>query len=146
VLRGIFGPKRDEVTGGWRKLHNEKLHYLYSSPSIIQMIMSRKMRWAGHVTRIREKRDACRILVGQPERKRPLGRSRLWWVNNIIPCRTVSKQRPRDNQIYRNRCWVTVVNKHMSPATNQHATIEELLETVFLRWSVPGGITGPLCS
>jgi hypothetical protein len=66
----IFGPKKDEVTGGWRKLHNEELHNFYSSPSIIRMIKSRRMRWA----RMGEKRNACRILVGKPERKRPLGR------------------------------------------------------------------------
>jgi hypothetical protein len=63
VLRRIFGPKRDEVTGGWRKLHNEELHNLYSSPSIIRMTKSRKMRWAGHVARMGEKRNAYRILV-----------------------------------------------------------------------------------
>jgi hypothetical protein len=83
VLRGIFGPKRDEVTGGWRKLHNEELHNLYSSPSIIKMITSRSMRWAGHVARMWKKRNACRILVGTPEGKRPLGRPRLRWVDNI---------------------------------------------------------------
>jgi hypothetical protein len=83
VLRRIFGPKRDEVTGGWRKLHNEELHNLYSSPSIIIMIKSRRMRWAGHVARTGEKRNAYRILVGTPEGKRPLGRSRRRWVDNI---------------------------------------------------------------
>jgi hypothetical protein len=67
----IFEPKIDEVTGGWRKLHNEELHILYSSPSIIRMIKSRRMRWAGHVARMDEKRNADRILVGKPERKRP---------------------------------------------------------------------------
>jgi hypothetical protein len=69
VLTRIFGPKRDEVTGGWRKLHNEELHNLYSSPSIIRMIKSRRVRWAGHVARMGEKRNACRILVGNPEGK-----------------------------------------------------------------------------
>jgi hypothetical protein len=64
VLREIFGPKRDEVTGGWRKMHNEELHNLYSSPSIIRMIKSRRMIWAGHVARMGEKRNAYRILVG----------------------------------------------------------------------------------
>jgi hypothetical protein len=83
MLRGIFGPKRDEVTGGWRKLHNEELHNLYSSPSIIRMIKSRRMRWAGHVARMGEKRTAYRILVGKPEGKRPLGRPRRRWVDNI---------------------------------------------------------------
>jgi hypothetical protein len=83
VLRRIFGRKRDEVTGGWRKLHNEKLHNLYASPSIIRMIKSRRMRWAGHVARMREKRNAYRILVGNPEGKRPLGRPRggMYWID-----------------------------------------------------------------
>jgi hypothetical protein len=83
VLRRIFGPKRDGVTGGWRKLHNEELHDLYSSPSIIGMMKSRRMRWVGYVARIREKRNAYRILVGKPEGKRPLGRPRSRWVDNI---------------------------------------------------------------
>jgi hypothetical protein len=64
VLRGIFRPKRDEVTGDWRKLHNEELHNLYSSPNIIRMIKPRRMRWAGHVARMGETRTAYRILVG----------------------------------------------------------------------------------
>jgi hypothetical protein len=91
VLTRIFGPKRDEVTGGWRKLHNEELRNLYSSPSIIRMsspsiirmIKSRRMRWAGHVARMGAKRTAYRILVGMPEGKRPLGRPRRKWVDNI---------------------------------------------------------------
>jgi hypothetical protein len=83
VLRRIFGPKRDEVTGGWRKLHNEQLHNLYSSSSIIRMIKPRRMRWAGFVARIEKKRNAYRILVGNPEGKRPLGRARRKWVYNI---------------------------------------------------------------
>jgi hypothetical protein len=74
VLRSIFGPKRDEVTGGWRKLHNEKLHNLYSSPSIIRMIKSGRMRWVGHVAQMGENRNAYGILVGRPK-----GR----WVENI---------------------------------------------------------------
>jgi transcription termination factor 2 len=83
VLRRIFGPKRDEVTGEWRKLHNEELRDLYSSPSIIRMIMSRMMKWAGHVARMGEKRNARRLLVGKPEEKRPLGRPRRRWMDNI---------------------------------------------------------------
>jgi hypothetical protein len=83
VLRRIFGPKRDEVTGDRRKLLNEELHSLYSSPNIIRMIKSRRMRWAGHVARMAAKRNPCRILVGKPERKRPLRRPRLRWVDNI---------------------------------------------------------------
>jgi hypothetical protein len=76
VLRTIFGPKWNEVRGGWRKLHNEELHNLYSSPSIIRMIKSRRMIRAGHVERLGEKRSAYRILVGKPEGKKPLGRPR----------------------------------------------------------------------
>jgi hypothetical protein len=83
VLRRIFEPKRNEVTGGLRKLHNEELRDLYSSPSIIRIIKSRRMRWAGHVTRIGDKRNACRLLVGKPKGKRPLGRPRRRWVDNV---------------------------------------------------------------
>jgi hypothetical protein len=83
VLRRIFDPKRDGVTGGWRKLHNEKLHNLYSSPSIIRIIKSRRMRWAGHVARMGEKRNVYRILVRKSEGKRPLERPRLRWIDNI---------------------------------------------------------------
>jgi hypothetical protein len=72
VLRTIFRPKRDEVTGGWRKLHNEELHGLYSSPSIARVIKARRMRWAGHVARIVKVRGAYNILVGRPEGRRPL--------------------------------------------------------------------------
>jgi hypothetical protein len=82
VLRRIFGPKKDDVTGRWRKLHKEEIHNLYSSPSIISTMKSR-MRWAGHVARMGEKRNACRILVGKPEGKGPLGRPRRRWVDNI---------------------------------------------------------------
>jgi hypothetical protein len=79
LLKGkIFGPKRDEVRGGWRKLHN-----LYSSPSIIRIIKSRRLRWAGHIAQIGEKRNVCRLLVGKPQGKRPLGRPRGRWVDNI---------------------------------------------------------------
>jgi hypothetical protein len=83
VLRRIFGPKRDGVTGGWRKLHNEELHNLYSSPSIIRIIKSRRMRWVGHMARMGEKRNVCRLLVGKPEGKRLLGRPRRRWIDNI---------------------------------------------------------------
>jgi hypothetical protein len=75
VLRRIFGPKRDEVTGEWRKLHNEELRDMYSSPCIIRIIKSRRMRCEGHVARMGEKRNAYRISVGKPEGKRPLGRT-----------------------------------------------------------------------
>jgi hypothetical protein len=69
VLRGIFGPKRDEVIGGWRKLHNEELHNLYCSPSIIRIIKSRRMRWAGHIARMWKKRNAYRFFSGKARRK-----------------------------------------------------------------------------
>jgi hypothetical protein len=80
VLRRIFGQKRDEVTGEWRKLHNEELRDLYSSPSIIRIIKSRGMRWADHVAHMGVKRNACRLLVGKPEGKRPLGRPSGWVI------------------------------------------------------------------
>jgi hypothetical protein len=83
VLRRIFGPKKNEVTGEWRKLHNVELRDLYSSPSIIRIIKSRRMRWAGHVAGMGEKRNAYRLLVGKPEAMRQLGRPRLRWVENI---------------------------------------------------------------
>jgi hypothetical protein len=76
VLRRILGPKRDEVTGEWRKLHKEELHSLYSSPNIIKQIKSRRMRWAGHVSRMGEERNMYRVLMGKPEGRRPLGRPR----------------------------------------------------------------------
>ena len=83
VLRRIFGPRRDEVTGEWRRWHNEELNDLYSSPNIIRVIKSRRMRWAGHVARMGEERRAYRVLVGKPEGKRPLGRPRRRGVDNI---------------------------------------------------------------
>jgi hypothetical protein len=82
VLRRIFGPKRDEVTGEWRKLHNEELHILYSFPNIRQ-IKSRRMRWAGHVARMGEERKVYKVFVGKPEGKRPLGRPRRRWEDGI---------------------------------------------------------------
>jgi hypothetical protein len=82
LLRRIFEPKRDEVTGDWRKLHNGELRNLCSSPSIIRMNKSRRMRWAGYVARMGEKRNTYRILVEKPEGKRPLGRPRSRWVDN----------------------------------------------------------------
>jgi hypothetical protein len=83
VLRGIFGPTRDEVIGEWRKLHNRELHNLYSSPDIIRQIQSRRMRWAGHVARMGEGRHMYRVLVGKPEGKRPLERPRRRWEDVI---------------------------------------------------------------
>ena len=79
VKRRIFGPKRDEVRGEFRKLHNEELNDLYSSPNIMRVIKSRRMRWAGHVARMEEGRGAHKVLVGRPEGKRPLGRPRRRW-------------------------------------------------------------------
>ena len=83
VLRRVFGPKRDEVTGEWRKLHNEELSDLYSLPIIVRVVKSRRMRWAGHVARMGEGRGMHRVLVGKPEGKRPLGRPRRRWEDNI---------------------------------------------------------------
>jgi len=82
VLRRIFGPRRDEVTEEWRRLHNEELNDLYCSPNIVRVIKSRRMRWAGHVVRMGEEREVYRVLVGKPEGKRPLGRPRRRWVDN----------------------------------------------------------------
>jgi hypothetical protein len=84
VLRRIFGPRRDEVTGDWRKLHNEELNDLYSSPSIVRVIKSRRLSWAGRVARIGIRRGVYRVLVGKPEGKRPLGRPRRRWDDNIM--------------------------------------------------------------
>jgi hypothetical protein len=81
--KGIFGPKRNEVTGVWKKLHNEELHDLYSSPTIMRVIKSRGMRWAGHVVRMGERKGVCRVSVGKPEGKRPLGRHRRKWEDYI---------------------------------------------------------------
>jgi hypothetical protein len=78
----IFGPKREE-DGSWRKLHNDELHSLYSSPNIVRVIKLRRMRWAGHVARIGERRGIYRVLVGKPESKKPLGRPRHRWEDNI---------------------------------------------------------------
>jgi hypothetical protein len=82
-MKRIFGPKRDEVIGGWRKLHNEKLHNSCSSQSTIRMVKSRRLKREGHVARMETKKNAYRILVGKPERKRPLGRPRRRYEDNI---------------------------------------------------------------
>ena len=81
VLRKVFGPKRDEVTREWRKLHKEELNDLYSLPNIVQVVKSRRMRWAGHVARMGEDRVVHRVLVGKPEEKRSLARPRRRWEN-----------------------------------------------------------------
>jgi len=83
VLKRIFGPKRDEVIGEWRKLHNEELNDLHSSPNIVWVIKSRRMRWVGHVVSMGEGRGVYRVLVGKPEGKKPLGRPRNRWEDNI---------------------------------------------------------------
>jgi len=82
VLRKVFGPKRDEVTGEWGKLHNKELNDLYSLPNIVRVVKSRRMRWAGHVARMGEDRGVQRVLVGKPKGKRPLGRPRRRWEDN----------------------------------------------------------------
>jgi len=79
----IFGPRRDEVTGEWRRLHNEELNDLYCSPNIVRVIKSIRIRWAGHVASMGKERGVYRVLVGKPEGKRPLGRPRPRWVDNI---------------------------------------------------------------
>jgi hypothetical protein len=83
-LRSIFGPKRDEVIGEWRKLHNEELHNLYSSQNIIKQIKSWIMRWAGHVARMGEERKVYKVLVEKPEGKRQMGRPRRRWDHNVL--------------------------------------------------------------
>jgi len=83
VLRRTFGPTRDEITGEWRRLNNEELNDLYCSPNIVRVIKSRRMKWAGHVARMGEERGVYRILVGKPEGRKPLGRPRRRWVDNI---------------------------------------------------------------
>jgi hypothetical protein len=82
--RWSHGPRRDEVTGEWRKLHHEDLHDLYSSPTILRVIKSRRMRWAGHVARMREGWGVYRVLVGKPEEKRPLERPRCRWEDRLV--------------------------------------------------------------
>jgi len=83
VLRILFGPKRDEVTVEWRKLHNEEMNDLYFSPIIVRLIKSRRMRWAGHIACMGERKGLYRVLVGKPEGKRPIGRPRHRWDDNI---------------------------------------------------------------
>jgi len=84
VLRRTFGPRRDEITGEWRRLHNKELNDLYCSPNIVRVIKSRRMRWAGHVACMGEERGVYRVLVGKPEGRRPLGRPRCRWVDSIM--------------------------------------------------------------
>jgi hypothetical protein len=89
VLRRVFGPKRDEIIGRWTKLHNDERHNLYSSPSVINMITSRRMKWVGQVGRIGEKRNAYRVLVGKPEGKELLGRPKHRWENIKMDLREI---------------------------------------------------------
>ena len=83
IIYLLFGPKKDKVTGEWRKLHNEELSDLYSLPNIVRVVKSRRMRWAGHVARMGEEREVHRVLVGKPEGKSPLERPRRRWEDNI---------------------------------------------------------------
>jgi hypothetical protein len=83
VLRKIFGPKRDEVTGKWRRLHNEELYDLYSLPNIIRVIKSRMMRWAEHIASVGERRGTFKVMVWKTDGNRPLGRARHRWEDNI---------------------------------------------------------------
>ncbi|KAJ4433406.1 hypothetical protein ANN_15665 [Periplaneta americana] len=154
VLRNIFGAKRDEVTGEWRKLHNTELHTLHSSPDIIRNIKSRRLRWAGHVVSMGESRNAYRVLVGRPEGKRPLGRPKRRWENNIkMDLREVG---------YDNRDWINLAQDRdrwrayggfLKSHLREKLLPGLVLETVSLKLSVysvdvfPGrriGRTGPI--
>ena len=115
VLRRIFGPKRDEVTGEWRKVHNEELNDLYCSPNIVRMIKSRRMRWAGHEARM-GRWEACADFCGETQEKRPLGRSRHRWYDNIkmdlqeVGCGVMDWIEPTQNR----GSWRTFVNAVMN--------------------------------
>jgi hypothetical protein len=111
VLRKIFGPKREE-DGSWRKMHNDELHNLYSSPNIVRVIKSRRMRWAGQVARMGEGRGVYRILVGRPEGMRPLERPRRRWEDNIkIDLREIRVDGANRIQLAQDRIqWRTCVN------------------------------------
>ena len=102
VLRRIFGPKRYEVTGKWRKLHNEELNDFYSSPNIVRVIKYRRMRWVGHVARMVERSGVYRLLMGKTEGKRPLGRPRCRWEDNI-------KMDLQEVGIWTGSSWIRIV-------------------------------------
>jgi hypothetical protein len=116
ALRRIFGPKRNEVMGEWRKLHSEELHNLYSSPNIIRHIKARRMRWAGHVACMGEERKVCRVLVGKPEGKRPVGRPRCRWEDEIrMDLRDIGWEGVEWIQLAQDRGqWRAVVNAVMN--------------------------------
>jgi hypothetical protein len=116
VLRRIFGPKREE-DGSWRKLHNDELHSLYSSPNIVRVIKSRRMRWVGHVARMEEGRGVYRVLVGRPEGKRPLGRPRRRLEDNIkIDLRVIWFDGANWIRLAQDRVqWRAFVNMMMNP-------------------------------
>jgi hypothetical protein len=116
VLRRILGPKRDEVTGEWRKLHNEELHILYSSKNIIRQIKSRRMRWAGHVARMGGERNVYRVFSGKPEGKRPLGRPRRKWEDRVrIDLREIGSESVDWIQLAQDRDrWRALVNTVMN--------------------------------
>jgi hypothetical protein len=115
VLRKIFGPKREE-DGSWRKLHNDELHSPYSSPNIVRVIKSRRMRWAGHVARMREGRGIYRVLVGRPEGTRPLERPRRRWEDNIkMDVRRIGIDGENWIQLFQDRVqWRVCVNTVMN--------------------------------
>jgi hypothetical protein len=110
----IFGPKREE-DGSWRKLHNDELHSLYYSPNTVRVIKSRRMKWAGHVARIEEGNGVYRVLVGRPEGKRPLGRPRRRWDDNIkMSLREIGIDRANWIQLARDKVrWLAFVNTVM---------------------------------
>jgi hypothetical protein len=115
VLRKIFGPEREEH-GSWKKLHHDELHSLYSSTNIVRVVKSRKMRWAGHEARMEEGRGVYRFLVGRPEGKRPLGRPRLRWEDNIKKdLREIGIDEANSIQLAQNRVqWRACVNTAMN--------------------------------
>ncbi|KAJ4442507.1 hypothetical protein ANN_04094 [Periplaneta americana] len=133
VLRKIFEAKRDEVTGEWIKLHNAELHALYSSPDIIRNIKSRRLRWTGHVTRMGESRNACRVLAGRPEGKRPLGRPRRRWEDNIKMDLRENGELLRNNRhhrariaianLLRNRGWEVHEEIHCMSEDDSHRKV-----------------------